>query len=32
MSKGNQGVAELFDPAQAGYFHHREIRAGQPEG
>lgn len=28
MSEGNQGVAELFNPAQTGYFHHGEIRAG----
>ncbi len=30
MSEGNQGVAELFNPAQTGYFHHGEIRAGHP--
>ncbi len=32
MSEGNQGVAELFNPAQTGYFHHGEIRAGHPPG
>lgn len=32
MSEGNQGVAELFNPAQTGYFHHGEIRVGHPPG
>ena len=32
MSEGNQGVAELFNPAQTGYFHHGEIQAGHSPG
>ena len=27
MSQGNQGIAELFNHPQAGYFHHGEIQA-----
>ena len=32
MSEDNQGIAELFNRPQAGYFHHGEIRAGHPQG